>query len=250
MSIKGKNVLITGGSNGIGRSIALHMARAGANIIIVFRRDKQGAEEVIDEAHRLGVRAYAIQADTGVMEDIARIVPEAAERAGHIDILVNNAGICPFRSIFDITEDVFDRTVAVNLKGYFFIAQSVARHMVENNIKGRIINVSSISGIIGSETQVHYCTTKGGINTMTKALAVALARYGITVNAVLPGTISTNANTEQLADPETRDGILAHTPLKSLGEGRHIASAVEYFASDDADWTTGSLLVVDGGYIA
>ncbi len=250
MGLKGKNILITGGSNGIGKAIALHMARLGANIVIVFRSDKAGADEVIAQAKEYGVNAYGIQADTGVLEDIKRVVSETVKMAGHIDILVNNAGICPFREVFEITEEVFDRTVSVNLKGYFFMAQLVAKHMKEKGIKGRIINISSISGIVGSADQIHYCATKGGINTMTKALAVALAKYGITVNAVLPGTIRTNANIEQLGNPVTRDAILSKTPLNKFGEGRHIASAVEYFALDDSDWTTGSLLVVDGGYIS
>ncbi len=250
MGVAGKNVLVTGGSNGIGRAIALHMAQAGANVAIVYRQDRHAAEETAAAARGLGVKAFALQADTGVAAQRMRLVPEAARLLGSVDVLVNNAGICPFRDVFDITEEVFDRTVDVNLKGYFFLAQQAALHMRERGIRGRIVNVSSISGLVGSATQVHYCATKGGINAMTKALAVALAPYGITVNAVLPGTIRTHANEEQLGDGEAAEAILAHTPLRSFGEGRHIAEAVEYFASDGTDWTTGSLLVVDGGYIA
>lgn len=245
-----KVALVTGASRGIGRAIALALAKDGARVVVHYHSGRENAEEVMDEIQRSGGYAVVRQADTGSLSDLRNLVDGIVKTEGGIDILVNNAGICPFRDFFDITEYIWDRTFNVNLKGYFFLTQYVARHMVDRGIKGRIVNVSSISGLIGSGTQVHYCSTKGGINMLTRASAVALAPYGITVNAVLPGTVRTDANVEQLADEATSQAILAHTPLQAFGKTDHIAETVRYFVSDNSDWTTGTLMVVDGGYTA
>lgn len=250
MELKGKVALVTGSSNGIGKAIAVMLAQQGADVIVSYYKDEEGALDTLQQVKDAGSDGIIVKADTGKTEGIEFIIQQSLARFAKIDILVNNAGICPFRDFFDVTEEVLDRTINVNLKGYFLMTQKVAKHMADNGLRGRIVNISSISGIVGSETQVHYCATKGGINTLTKASAKALGKYGITVNAVLPGTVKTNANVGQLSDDEVVNDILSKTPIGTFGTTRNIAEAVKYFVSDQADWTTGSLLVVDGGYIA
>ncbi|MGI6113026.1 MAG: SDR family NAD(P)-dependent oxidoreductase [Mahellales bacterium] len=248
--LKGKVALVTGASRGIGRAIAQELAMEGAYIIINYKNGKDCAIQVETTIRERGGHARILQADTGDTTQLRQMVNTIVKEEGKIDILVNNAGICPFMDFFEITEEIWDITFKVNLKGYFFLTQLVAKHMVDMGIKGRIINISSISGLVGSATQVHYCSTKGGINVLTKACAIALAPYGITVNAVLPGTVATDANVSQLADERIRNQILSRTPLTTFGRAEDIAEAVKYFASDKSGWTTGSLLVVDGGYTA
>lgn len=250
MELKGKVALVTGSSNGIGKAIAVMLAQQGADVIVSYYKDEEGALDTLQQVKDAGSNGIIVKADTGKTEGIEFIIQQSLERFDKIDILVNNAGICPFRDFFDVSEEVLDRTINVNLKGYFLMTQKVAKHMADNGIKGRIVNISSISGIVGSETQVHYCATKGGINTLTKASAKALGQYGITVNAVLPGTVKTNANVGQLSDETVVNDILSKTPLEKFGTTKNIAEAVKFFVSEHADWTTGSLLVVDGGYIA
>ena len=250
MELKGKVALVTGSSNGIGKAIAVMLAQQGADVIVSYYKDEEGALDTLRQINDAGAEGITVKADTGKTEGIDYILKQSLERFGKIDILVNNAGICPLRDFFDVSEDVLDRTINVNLKGYFLMTQKVAKQMVDNGLKGRVVNISSISGIVGSETQVHYCATKGGINTLTKASAKALAKHGITVNAVLPGTVKTNANVSQLSDEEVAKDILSSTPVGTFGTTKNIAEAVKYFVSEQADWTIGSLLVVDGGYIA
>lgn len=250
MNLSGKVAMVTGSSNGIGKAIAIMLAQQGADVVVSYYKDDEAAKDTVEKIEQAGAKGLAVKADTGKTSGIEYLIQEALSRFGKIDILVNNAGICPFRDFFDVTEDVLDRTINVNLKGYFLMTQKVAKQMVDNGLKGRIVNISSISGIVGSETQVHYCATKGGINTLTKASAKALAKYGITVNAVLPGTVKTNANVDQLGDEATVNNILSNTPVGTFGTTENIAEAVKYFVSEQSNWTTGSLLVVDGGYIA
>jgi len=246
----GKTILVTGASNGIGKAIALMAARERANIAINYFSDEHGAQDTFDQVQKVGASALLVQGDVGIDGDAERIVKRTIESFGHIDFLVNNAGIFLDRDFFDITEEIFDLTIRVNLKGCFLMMQKVAKHMVQRGIRGRIVNISSALAVTGCEFQPHYCASKAGVNMLTQAGATSLARYGITVNAIMPGTIETNANRNQLSDPVVAAQILARTPLKSFGNVDHIASAVKYFLDAEADWTTGSILRVDGGYLA
>jgi len=160
---------------------------------------------------------------------------------------VCNAGICPFYDFLDLPEDVWDRTLDVNLKGVFLVSQVVARHMVQRGEGGRIIATSSISSMVGGTQQAHYCASKAGINLLIKSMALSLASNQITCNAVLPGTIVTDLNKEALSDAAVRQRLEDGTPLKRLGQPKDVVGAVMFLASPAASWMTGTLLVVDGG---
>ena len=175
------------------------------------------------------------------------VVQEILNRWGTIDILVNDAGICPFEGFLEMSEALWDQVLDVNLKGYFLVGQAVARAMVERGIRGRIIAVSSISAEFGGSSQAHYCASKAGINLLVKSMAISLGPHGITVNAVLPGTVETDINREALVDPAARDYWSQRAPLGRLGQPEDIAGPVLFFATDDSAWCTGALLVVDGG---
>jgi L-rhamnose 1-dehydrogenase len=164
-----------------------------------------------------------------------------------IHILVNNAGICPFEGFLEMDEDLWDKVLDVNLKGYFLCSQAVAKVMVQQNVRGRIIAISSISSEFGGTSQAHYCASKAGINLLVKSMAISLGPYGITCNAVLPGTVETDINRDALADPAVRDYWSRRAPLGRLGQPEDIVGPVLFFASDDSAWCTGSMLVVDGG---
>ena len=247
---KNKTAIVTGASNGIGKSIALMLAGEGIDVAINYFSDEKGAEDTKAKAEKLGVRALTIQADTGQAKSIDALVAKALEAFPKIDILVNNAGIFINSDFFEISEEMFDRTINVNLKGCFLLMQKVGRHMVKKGVHGRIVNISSALAVAGCEFQPHYAASKAGVNMLTKAGAYSLAPYGITVNAIMPGTIETNANRMQLSDAATAREILSRTPLKSYGKPENISEAVKYFISDNAGWTTGSILAVDGGYLA
>ncbi|MFA6102955.1 MAG: 3-oxoacyl-ACP reductase family protein [Victivallaceae bacterium] len=248
--MKNKTALVTGASNGIGKSIALMLAEEGIDVAISYFSDEKGAEDTKKKIESLGVKALVIQADTGKAKDIDMLVAKTLETFAKIDILVNNAGIFLSSDFFEISEEMFDRTIDVNLKGCFLMMQKVAKHMVQKGIHGRIVNISSALAVTGCEFHPHYAASKAGVNMLTKAGAHSLAPYGITVNAIMPGTIETNANRIQLSDEATAREILSRTPLKSYGKPENISEAVKYFISENAGWTTGSILAVDGGYLA
>ena len=245
-----RTALVTGASNGIGKSIALMLAREGIDVAITYFSDEKGAEDTKKKAESFGVKVLVIQADTGKAKDIDTLLAKTLETFSKIDILVNNAGIFLNGDFFEISEEMFDRTIDVNLKGCFLLMQKAAKHMVQKGIHGRIVNISSALAVTGCEFQPHYAASKAGVNMLTKAGACSLAPYGITVNAIMPGTIETNANRKQLSDEATAKEILSRTPMKSYGRPEDISEAVKYFISENAAWTTGSILVVDGGSLA
>jgi NAD(P)-dependent dehydrogenase (short-subunit alcohol dehydrogenase family) len=248
-AFSGKVILVTGGSRGIGRAIVEAFAREGARVAIGHSgRSDKDVRELISV---IGPdRAIAVAGDLADATAVAGIVEQTVARFGRIDVLVNNAGICPFTEVFDLTVEEFDRVQAVNTRSVFIASQAAARHMRATG-GGAIVNVTSISGErFTNPKQLAYCTSKAAANMLTRGLAVNLAPYNIRVNAVLPGTIPTDINRDVLAAPGVTDAIINATPLKSLGTCEDIASAVLYLAGDQARWVTGTLLVVDGGFIA
>jgi len=248
MRLKDKVAIVTGAARGIGRAIALRLAHEGAHIVVVDVRDEQG-RQAAEAVEASGRRALYVHTDVTQPSEVARMVQAALDAFGTVDILVNNAGICPFKPFLEISPELWGEVLDTNLKGYFLCSQAVAREMVARGIRGRIINVSSISAIIGGELQAHYCASKGGINQLTKSMAISLGRYGITCNAILPGTVETDVNRESLADPVLRQALTERTPLRRLGQPQDIAGPVVFLASDDAAYCTATLLVVDGGAI-
>jgi L-rhamnose 1-dehydrogenase len=246
MRLKDKVAIVTGATRGIGRAIALRFGQEGARVAIVGRNEEKGSEtvRVIEAA---GSQAIFVPTDVSDSTQVQAMVDTVVQRWGCIDILVNNAAICPFMGFLEMPEALWEEVLDVNLKGYFLCSQAVARVMVEQGVKGRIIAVSSISAEFGGSQQAHYCASKAGINLLIKSMAISLGPYGITCNAVLPGTVETDINQESLSDPEVRDYWVKRGPIGGLGEPEDIAGPVLFFASDDSAWCTGSMLVVDGG---
>jgi L-rhamnose 1-dehydrogenase len=246
MDLQDKVAIVTGAARGIGRAIALRFGQEGACVAIVDLREEEGRKAVrlIEGA---GGQAVFVRTDVSDQRQVEAMVDGVVNQWGAIHILVCNAGICPFEGFLEMSEGLWDQVLDVNLKGYFLCSQAVAKVMVEQNVKGRIIAVSSISSKFGGSTQAHYCASKAGINLLVKSMAISLGPHGITCNAVLPGTVETDINREALADPQVRDYWSQRAPLGRLGLPEDIAGPVLFFAGDDSGWCTGSMLVVDGG---
>ncbi len=238
--------IVTGAARGIGRAIAERFAQEGARVALVDLREEQG-REVEHALKAAGHDVLFVQTDVSSAGQVQDMVDRVLAQWGTIDVLVNDAGICPFEDFLDLPEAVWDRVLDVNLKGYFLVAQAVARIMVAQGVKGRIIAVSSISAEFGGSQQAHYCASKAGINLLVKSMAISLGPYGITCNAVLPGTVETDINREALADPSARAYWSQRAPLGRIGQPEDIAGPVLFFATPDSAWCTGALLVVDGG---
>jgi len=234
-SLEGKTALVTGGSRGIGRAIAVELARAGATVVVGYRTGRDEAEEVASET---GGRA--VQADVSSAEDASRLVGEA----GDVDILVNNAGLTRDGLLARMSDDDWRTVLDTNLGSVFYLCRAVTRPMMKKRA-GAIVNVSSIVGVHGNWGQTNYAASKAGIIGFTKSLARELGSRGVRANVVAPGYIQT-ALTEVLPD-EAREAMLANTPLGRLGEPADVAGAVRFLCSDEAAFVTGEVLLVDGG---
>ena len=244
--LEGHTALVTGSTRGIGRAIALRLALDGASIGIVGR--KSGGEEVAGQVQALGADALFVQADVSKGVEVERMVEKVGAYLGPVDILVNNAAITDYEysSAWDVEEEMWDRICDVNLKGCFLCCRAVIPAMIDRGW-GRIINISSTSGINGGTSGVHYAASKGGVIAMSKALAREVAQKGITVNVVAPSKIDTDMF--RMAAPGVkRDETIARIPVGRLGRPDDIAEAVSYFAGEEASYTTGQVLVVSGGY--
>ncbi len=249
--LEGKAIIVTGSSRGIGRSCALRCAEAGARVVVHGRTASDELEASVSQIRERGGVAVGVSGDVSIRADVERIVAESTAALGPLDGLVNNAGISYFIDFLEVTDEQWEALMAVNAKGPFLMTQAVARTMIEAGRPGRICNVTSISGQKATNPQqVPYCTSKGAANMFTKVAAVALGPHGITVNAVLPGTIETDINREVLAAEGTVEAITEATPLGRLGDVEDVGQAVVYLMSDEARWVTGALLAVDGGFIA
>jgi L-rhamnose 1-dehydrogenase len=246
MRLKGKVAIVTGAARGIGRAIALRFAEEGARVAVADVRSAEG-QRTVEAIQGAGGDAFFAATDITSVQQVKAMVEAVLERWGTVDILVNDAGVCLFEEFLTMPEAMWDEVLDVNLKGYFLCSQAVARVMVERGIKGRIIAVSSISAEFGGSAQAHYCASKAGINLLVKSMAISLGPHGITCNAVLPGTVETDINRHVLADPDVRDYWSRRAPLGRIATPEDIAGPVLFFATEDSNWCTGSLLVVDGG---
>lgn len=242
--LSGQVALVTGASRGIGREIALELARAGADVAVNYAGNEQAAEEVVRGIQALGRRAVKVRADVGIAAEADRLVNEVLEAYGRLDILVNNAGITRDNLLIRMKEEDFDAVIQTNLKGVFNCLKAAARPMMKQRY-GRIINISSVVGSIGNVGQTNYASAKAGVIGLTKASARELASRGITVNAVAPGFITTDM-TDKLSQ-ETKEALLGQIPLARFGEPADVAKAVRFLASPDAAYITGQTLHVDGG---
>lgn len=244
--LKGKNAIVTGASKGIGRAIALKLASLGANVVINYRSSEEEALSLREEIGKFGVDTLIIKGDISSSEDVNRIITQTKEKFGKIDIMVNNAGITKDNLILRMKEEDFDKVIDVNLKGVFNCLKEIAPIMIKQR-EGRIINISSVIGLVGNAGQVNYAASKAGVLGMTKSLAKELGGRGITVNAVAPGFIETDM-TEALGE-KFKEEAKKTIPLKRLGSVEDVAAAVAFLASDDASYITGQVLNVDGGMV-
>jgi L-rhamnose 1-dehydrogenase len=247
MLLEGKKVLVTGASAGIGRAAAIGAARHGADVAINYAGNDAAAEDVVRQIEALGRRALAIKGDVAEHATAGAFVSRAADTLGGLDVFVSNAGICPFHAFLDMPPETFERTMRVNLHGAYYMVQAAANRMVEQGRGGAIVAVSSISALVGGEFQTHYTPTKAGIHSLMQSTAIALGRHGIRCNSVLPGTILTDINKDDLADLDKRDRMAARIPLGRLGEPDDLAGPIVFLASDMARYVTGAALLVDGG---
>jgi len=241
--------LVTGAARGLGRAISLALANAGAEVALGLRNVNEDAGITV-EIRKLGRKALPLQMDVSKMDQIARAVDETVKEFGRIDILVNNAGIAPGNLAEHVREEDFDATLAVNLKGTFFVTQAVGRVMIQQR-KGTIVNMSSQAGFAALPTESVYCMTKAGIAHLTKCLAIEWGKYGIRVNAVAPTFIYTPGTEDFLSDPRRLvDTVERIAALHRIGEPMEVAGAVVFLASSAASLITGETLLIDGGWTA
>ena len=244
--LDGKVALVTGGSRGIGRAIALQLATQGAKVAVNYAGNEAKALEVVDEIKAKGIEAIAIQADVSNADSVAKMVKEVITTFGSLDILVNNAGITRDNLIMRMKEDEWDDVINTNLKGVFNCTKAVTRQMMKQR-SGRIINIASIVGVSGNPGQANYVAAKAGVIGLTKTTAKELASRNINVNAVAPGFITTDM-TDKLTD-EMKTEMLKQIPLGRLGEPKDIAAIVTFLASEQGDYLTGQTIHVDGGMV-
>ena len=244
--LKGKTAIVTGSTKGIGKAIALKLAKLGANVVINYRSSLGSAEDLIKEIENNGGSAFAVKADISKFNEAETLIKETVKRYGTVDILVNNAGITKDALILRMKEQDFDNVINTNLKGTFNCIKHVTPIMLKQK-SGKIINISSIVGVVGNAGQVNYAAAKAGIIGLTKATAKELASRGITVNAVAPGFIQSDMT--DILSPKVKEGILNTIPLKRIGKTEDVANITAFLASPEADYVTGQVINVDGGMV-
>lgn len=250
-ALKGKKALVTGGSRGIGRGIALALAKQGADVAVNYRSKKEEAEKVVSEIKKLGCESFSVQADVSDSKQVAAMFAEIGKRWGKLDILVNNAGVVKYADFESLAEEDWDEVLKVNLKGQFLCAKEATKLMKPQKW-GRVVNIASIAsgGVgIGFTRVSHYVASKGGVVALTENMALELAKYGINVTAVAPGVIETDMTSQMLSDQQTKKGLLSRIPKGRVGKPEDIGAAVAFLASEEADYITGSVVYVDGGWL-
>jgi 3-oxoacyl-[acyl-carrier protein] reductase len=231
----------------VGRAVALGYGKEGAKVVVNYTSNQQAADEVVDEIKGMGSQAIAVKADVARKTDVESLVESAIDSFGRLDVLVNNAGFTRPAMLLKMEEPQWDQVVDIHLKGAFLCGQAAARHMKGRN-SGRIINVTSVAGLVGTVGQVNYSAAKGGVISMTKSMARELARYDICVNVISLGIVATDMTEKIRTDEKLRDIYMNRILLKRFAEPEDISPAFVFFASDESKYITGQLLCVDGGY--
>jgi glucose 1-dehydrogenase len=251
--LKGKNVLVTGGTSGIGQAIAVRFAEEGANVAINYRSKPEEAKETDDQVHvclkkvkQMGVKDVLVQGDVSKEDDVVRMVNETVEKLGGLDILVNNAGIQISKPTEELSSADFDKVLNVNLRGAFLCAREAIKHFLSNG-GGSIINISSVHQIIPKPKYLGYSVSKGGMQNLTHTLALEYADKGIRVNGIGPGATITPINRAWVDDPVKSKQVTSHIPMRRAGTSEEMAAVAAFLASDDAAYITGQTLFVDGG---
>jgi len=249
LALENKIAIITGGAQGIGYAIAERFLREKARVIIADIDDKLG-NEAAKTLKKIGSVKY-VHCNVAERLDVHNLIAGAIDDFGHIDILVNNAGIVVGADFLELSEEDFDRVMDVNLKGAFLCSQAAAKHMVQQvkdgHAPGSIINMSSVNAVFAIENQVPYSISKGGVNQLTKVASLALAKYGIRVNAIGPGSIMTQMLATVANDPEAQHKVLSRTPMRRIGDTSEIASIAMFLASNESSYVTGQTIYADGG---
>jgi NAD(P)-dependent dehydrogenase (short-subunit alcohol dehydrogenase family) len=246
ISLENKTAIVTGSSSGIGRAISIYLAKAGASVALAARRVEK-LEEVANEIEKIGQKALPIQVDVTVRQDIQKMVAETIKQFGKIDILVNNAGVLDFKNFLEIDDENWNKILSVNLRGYLWTAQAVAKEMISKK-QGKIVNIASVAGISAFPQITMYNISKAAVIMLTKSMALELGPLGINVNAIAPGIIETEMTEEMLKDPKTIQGFLSKIPLGRTGKAEDIAGAALFLSSELSNYMTGETVVVDGGW--
>lgn len=246
--LEGKTVIVTGGSKGIGKDIARTFAELGANVAI-SGRNKEALNDALTELHHFNRKCIAVSGDLSDIKEVRRLIDVAAETFGTVDVLINNAGVNIAKPAMEVTEEDWDTVLDLNLKSAFFASQAAAKYMLEQR-SGRIINIASQMAFVGYIKRAAYCSSKGGLVQMTKALAVEWAKQGINVNAVAPTFIETELTAKMFEDEAFKRDVESRILLDGLSQPKDISGAVLYLASDLANFVTGETIKVDGGWTA
>jgi glucose 1-dehydrogenase len=246
--LSGKTALVTGAESGIGQAIATEFAQEGADVIIIYFKDEDGAKETLKHVEQAGQKGLVLYADVSDEQSVEQMFTQAFEAFNTIDILVNDAGVNGSGvMVVDMDTATFDRTIRTNLYGPFFCSRAFLKHRLQNGGRGKIINVSSIHEEVVSAGTADYCASKGGLRNLTRTLALEVAEHGINVNNIAPGMILTPMNQKAIDDPKDREQKEQKIPMKRAGGPEEIAHVAVFLASADADYVTGSTYAMDGG---
>lgn len=247
MRLKDKIALVTGSSRGVGRAVALAFAKVGAKVVINYTSNEKAADEVVENVEGMGSEAISVKADVAQKSDVEHLVSATIETFGRLDILVNNAGFTRPAMMVKMTEEQWDQVIDIHLKGAFLCSQAAAIHMKEQK-GGKIINVTSVAGLVGTVGQINYSAAKGGILSMTKSIARELARYNVCANVISLGIVATDMTEKIRSDEKLKEIYMNRILLKRFAEPDDISPAFVFLASDESNYITGQLLCVDGGY--
>jgi len=244
--LEGKAAVVTGGGRGIGRAVCLAFAKEGADVIVNYASQDKPAQEVVELIGKIGRKAVAVKGNVAIKADVERLIHTCVDHFGKIDILVNNAGVSKPSMLHKMTEEQWDEVIDIQLKGPFLCTQVASRFMMDRKY-GRIINVTSSAGLWGTKGQINYSAAKGGVVALTKSAARELAGYGITVNVIQPGYVSTEMFDRVKSDPKLLEIYTGRILLGRFAEPEEVAPTFVFLASDEANYITGQLICVDGG---